>query len=442
MEVLIKQMTILGEQMLNDNQTGFSNDNKNISEQGSFEKGSGCLLTLEDKGWNLLAEEVSFPIAVINEVSLLNNAKWMQKFSDNSDVKLAPHGKTSMAPELFKLQLEQGCWGISLATVPQVINAYTSGVKRIILANQLVGKYHFKLIADLLLEGSLTLYCFVDSIENALQLDEYFTQRGVSLNILIELGVDGGRCGWRDLDDMSALVDVISQSQSLQLCGVSFYEGVIHGNEAQAKICQFIDKVKKLTHDLVTRDVFAYQEVIITGAGSAWYDVVAKQLMADADDNNIKYQIIIRPGCYLIHDTGIYQTAQEQVLERSKMACDVTGELISSLELWAYVHSIPESGFAIIGLGKRDTAFDAGLPTPEYVYRPGDISPIKVGDSWQVIDIMDQHCMMKIPEKTSLLEGDIVIFSSSHPCLTIDKWRHIGIRDENFVVNKTIATFF
>ena len=108
------------------------------------------LNTLTNKGWNLLAEEVSFPIAVINEKYLLNNAKWMQEFSDKSFVKLAPHGKTSMAPDLFKVQLEQGCWGISLATVPQVINASQHGISRIILANQLVGLHHMQLIADLL----------------------------------------------------------------------------------------------------------------------------------------------------------------------------------------------------------------------------------------------------------------------------------------------------
>ena len=215
-----------------------------------------------------------------------------------------------------------------------------------------------------------------------------------------------------------------------------------HGKEEQAKICQFIDKVKKLAIDLVTLNAFASSDVIITGAGSAWYDVVAKQLMADAEHYSIKYQVIIRPGCYLIHDTGIYQTAQSQVLERSQLACDVTGELISSLELWAYVHSVPEAGLAIVGLGKRDVAFDAGLPTPEYVYRSGDKLPVKVGETWQVISIMDQHCMMKIEVSSSLKPGDLVIFSSSHPCLTIDKWRHLGIINEHFLINKTIKTFF
>lgn len=407
-----------------------------------FEKGSGDTRNNVSRGWNLLAEEVSFPVAVINEQSLLKNAQWMQNFSENAQVKLAPHGKTSMAPELFKLQLEQGCWGISLATVPQVFNAYNSGVKCIILANQLIGQYHFKMIADLLERGDLTFYCFVDSIENAQQLDEYFSQRGITLNILIELGVVGGRCGWRDFDDISLLIDILTQSSSLKLCGLSFYEGVIHGKDAQENICQFIDKVKEVANKLIQANAFAHQEVILTGAGSAWYDVVAKQLMMNVDENSINYQVIIRPGCYLIHDTGIYQNAQTQVLERSQLACDISGELISSLELWAYVHSVPEPGLAIIGLGKRDVAFDAGLPTPEYVYRPGEQVPTKVSESWQVTHIMDQHCMMTIEPSASLKPGDIVIFSSSHPCLTMDKWRHIGIIDENFMVNKTIATFF
>jgi D-serine dehydratase len=67
---------------------------------------------------------------------------------------------------------------------------------------------------------------------------------------------------------------------------------------------------------------------------------------------------------------------------------------------------------------------------------------VKVDKSWQVKAIMDQHCMMEIGKDSSLKSGDLVVFSTSHPCLTIDKWRHIGISDENFVITKTIATCF
>ncbi|MGB0935958.1 MAG: amino acid deaminase [Colwellia sp.] len=412
------------------------------TESPVFDKGSGEWSKDINQGWNLLNEEVSFPVAVLNEKALQQNAQWMQKFSEDAQVLLAPHGKTAMAPALFKLQLEQGCWGISLATVPQVINAYNGGVKRIILANQLVGKYHFKLIADLLMQSDFTFYCFVDSIENAKQLDQYFSLRNVSLNILIELGVEEGRCGWRDLDNTTELIDVITQSKSLKLCGLSFYEGVIHGEKANDKICQFIDKVKSLANKLATLDAFEGNNVIISGAGSAWYDVVAKQLIQESEINKLNYQVVIRPGCYLIHDTGIYETAQSKVLERSQLACDVAGDLISSLEVWAYVHSVPEPGLAIIGLGKRDVAFDAGLPIPEYVYRPGDKFPIKANKNWRVKAIMDQHCMMEIDNSSSLKPGDLIIFSTSHPCLTIDKWRQLGIVNSNYIIDKTIATCF
>ena len=417
-------------------------NNEAYSQGRAFEKGSGCLTDLNNKGWDLLAEEVSFPIAVIKEKQLLNNAKWMQEFSDRASVKLAPHGKTSMAPELFKMQLEQGCWGMSLATVPQVVNTYEHGVNRIILANQLVGTYHMKLIADLLLTTDIEFYCFVDSIENIHALGKYFSGLNVSLNILIEIGVLQGRCGWRDTQNIDPLLDAIEQYPHLHLCGISFYEGVIHGNDAAEKIVTFINSICTMVGRLYSENRFDIKDIIVTGAGSAWYDIVSRELSSNKDTLGISYIPIIRPGCYLIHDKGIYQAAQNEIISRSQLACDISGELISNLELWAYVHSVPEPGLAVIGLGKRDVAFDAGLPIPEYLYRPGNKKPQAIEGGSEVINIMDQHCMMTFGSKTSLQPGDIVIFATSHPCLTMDKWRRIGLIDSNFVVKKTIETFF
>lgn len=410
----------------------------------AFEKGSGDRHTLSAKGWNILAEEVSFPIAVLREKDINHNAQWMQQFSEQAQVKLAPHGKTSMAPELFKLQLESGCWGMSLATIPQVVNAYHQGVKRVILANQLVGKFHCQQLLELLNDEDFEFYCFVDSIENAQWLGEYFADKNATLKVLIEIGVEGGRCGWRDLSNIHRLVESIGQYSQLQLSGISFYEGVIHGDDAESKIVEFIDNIKKLFIQLQHDKTFNQQEVIITGAGSAWYDVVAKQLTTNTASLN--FTPIIRPGCYLIHDTGIYQEAQNTVSQRSQLACDITdkigGDLTSSLTVWAYVYSVPESGLAIIGFGKRDAAFDAGLPTPELHYRPGDTKPNKSPSHWQLTKIMDQHCMMVIDENDDIKPGDIISFSTSHPCLTLDKWRKIAIINDEYCVTKQMTTYF
>ncbi len=405
-----------------------------------LEKGSGEPHTLPTHGWNLLAEEVSFPVAVLDQKALHNNAQWMQQFCDDAQVKLAPHGKTTMAPELFKTQLEHGCWGLSLATVPQVVNAYRHGIKRVILANQLLGAFHFKQMAALLLDPEFEFYCFVDSVENVDALGRYFSQHSVRVNILIELGVEGGRCGWRDTKNLARLTDAIAQHPSLSLCGLSFYEGVIHGESAESAVIDFVENSVSAFESLKQKGCFSDEEPIITGAGSAWYDVVASVLAKRSQTLN--FTPVLRPGCYLIHDTGIYQDAQQTVMERSRLACDIEGDLASSLSVWAYVHSVPEPGLAIVGLGKRDAAFDAGLPMPQQHFRPGRKEPTASPSHWQTVKMMDQHCMLNIGLDDDVKPGDLIRFSTSHPCLTFDKWRRIGIVDDHYTITQQIETFF
>ena len=65
-------------------------------------------------GWNLLREDLSLPAAVLYKDRILHNLNWMQQFINRYHVQLAPHGKTTMAPRLFELQLQGGAWGITL----------------------------------------------------------------------------------------------------------------------------------------------------------------------------------------------------------------------------------------------------------------------------------------------------------------------------------------
>ena len=208
-------------------------------------KGSGNPQSLTKTGWHILREEVSFPVAVLSQSAISNNAKWMSEFCQEANVNLAPHGKTTMAPELFKMQLEHGAWGITLATVAQVLNAANHGVTRIILANQLVGKYHFEQIAQLLETTDVEFYCFVDSVENAKQIGAFFDVRNTPINILLEIGTQGGRCGWRDVSNADAFLAVCEQHPSLKFSGIGFYEGslgaVTHSKKSQHLLKTFIN---------------------------------------------------------------------------------------------------------------------------------------------------------------------------------------------------------
>src|SRR5581483_6268476 len=108
---------------------------------------------------------------------------------------------------------------------------------------------------------------------------------------------------------------------------------------------------------------------LLSGAGSAWYDVVAEEFSKRNFGDSV--EIVLRPGCYLTHDAGIYRTAQQRILQRNKIAAQMQSRLQPALQIWTYVQSIPEKQKAIVALGKRDAAFDAGLPVPALHYRAG-----------------------------------------------------------------------
>ena len=148
---------------------------------------------------------------------------------------------------------------------------------------------------------------------------------------------------------------------------------------------------------------------------------------------------------------GIYQQAQQDVLKRSALACQVDGELHNALEVWAYVLSRPEPQLAIIGLGKRDMAFDAGLPLVSQHFRPDPEStqhqslehrPKAADARMQISKMMDQHALLQLPADCDLAVGDMLSFAGSHPCLTLDKWRYLAVLDEDFQVRRWYETFF
>ncbi|MEC7309189.1 amino acid deaminase [Vibrio crassostreae] len=405
-----------------------------LTERG--QKGRAISQT-ENGVYRLVDEDISLPVAIIKQSALTNNLNWMQSFADHHQVKLSPHGKTSMTPAFFRQQLENGAWGITVATPAQAEVAAMAGAKRIIMANQLVGKTNMAIVEQLIREFNVDFYCCVDSPVNVQQLSQHFANTEQTLKVLIEFGVPGGRCGCRSPQEVLELAQVIQDTPTLSLAGIEVYEGVIHGDNAEQDIRTFLNQALTSVESLASDGLITGQP-IITGAGSAWYDVVA-ECLANLTDS----LAIIRPGCYAIHDTGIYLDAQSKVLQRAQAnqgyACELGGDLESALEVWAYVISRPEPAKLVIGLGKRDVAFDAGLPIAERGYRNGEAISVK---GLTATAVMDQHTFVETDGSSEIEVGDMIAFSTSHPCLTFDKWRYIAISDDEHQVSHWVETCF
>ena len=389
-------------------------------------------------GWNLLREDLSLPAAVLYEDRIAHNLSWMKRFVEAYGVRLAPHGKTTMAPRLFEMQLESGAWGITLATAQQTQVAYAHGVRRVLMANELIGKENMAIIGRLIEDPGFEFYCLVDSGAQVDQLGAYFSAVGRRLNVLVELGVSGGRAGVRDEDQLRSVIAALEcRSNSIVLAGVEIYEGVL---DDESSIRSFLERAVAVTRSLIDEKLLQRTPAILSGAGSAWYDVVAE--VFSAAGFGISVEIVLRPGCYVTHDVGAYREAQTKILERNPIARKMNAGLVPALQVWAYVQSIPEEDRAILGMGKRDAAFDAGLPVPAQHFRPGDTGPRPAPAHWTVTKMMDQHAYMRITAGDDLRVGDMIAFDISHPCLTFDKWRLLPILNVDYQVVDLVQTFF
>ncbi len=397
------------------------------------------------QGWALLEGNLSLPLAVLKQSALAHNLDWMQRFCKSKNLDIAPHGKTTMSPELFQMQLKAGAWGISFANVFQAGLGIRHGVNRIIIANQVFQHADLEALAALLQEHpKVTVYFLVDSMA---QLDAIDTWRirsasQLPLTVLIELGIEGKRTGCREAEQALALARRIKATAGLSLCGIECYEGALatcsHDHDQMA-VAALMTRVQNFAEACVLENLFESDEILLTAGGSAIFDLVADRLMPLL---NRPARGIMRSGCYLTHDHVHYKKMLTCVAERLQLR----ETLKPALEVLSSVQSCPEPGLALLSMGKRDVSFDLDLPVPLWRAGLGEISTRSVPAHWHITALNDQHAYLHFdalaPQEEKPFVGQIVGSGISHPCTTFDKWRWMPIVDDQYKVIDAISIHF
>lgn len=400
------------------------------------------------KGWNILAEDLPLPVAVLKRSALFHNGRWMADFLKLSGAVIAPHGKTTMSPQLFDRQLADGAWAITLATVHQIQVARHFGIDRVVLANQLVGRQAIRYVLDeLARDPGFEFYCLVDSVDGVEILARAARAHPVArpLNVLLEGGTFGGRTGCRDqATALEVARAVAAAAPDLALRGVEGFEGLIHGKtdaEQDQMVSEFVAFLAGIAGACAREGLFADGPVLLSAGGSAFYDLVVDGFgRAEIGRETI---LLTRSGCYLTHDSALYKDFFARLETRTPAVAQLGEGLKPALQLWAYVQSRPEAEKTVLTLGRRDASFDAGPPVPELWFRPGTHArPTPFGEGCKVTELNDQHTHMTVPAESPLAVGDMVAFGVSHPCTTFDKWQYMFIVDDNYRVVSAIRTFF
>jgi len=399
------------------------------------------------QGWNLLHEDLPLPAAILKTDILHHNSQWMTAFLGASNAVIAPHGKTTMSPQLFDDQLRDGAWAITVATIAQLQVCRRFGHQRILMANQPVGRQAVRyIVGELAADPKFELYVLADSVAGIEALANEAERVGLPhpVNLLLEGGTQSGRTGCRTMEGAMALARAIRQRAPwVALRGIEGFEGTVQGEtpaEKTANARDFIDFLGAVASACQEEGLFAPGPVILSAGGSTYYDLVVEGF-AKADINDAK--LVTRSGCYLSNDSALYKTAFEDVRARSETARSVTGGLAPALEVWTYVQSLPEPGKAVLTAGRRDLSHDAGLPVPQTWYRPGTAdAPQAIGPGISTLRLHDQHAEITIPDDCPWQVGDMISLGISHPCTTFDKWQVLFLVDADYNVTGAIRTFF
>jgi D-serine dehydratase len=399
------------------------------------------------RGWSLLSEDLPLPAAIIRRRALEHNSRWMRSFLERSGALICPHGKTTMAPQLFARQLADGAFGITVATAQQLMVARRFGVARVLMANQLIGRQAIRtVLTELADDPGFEFLCLIDSVRGVERLaEEAFAFRlDRPLQVLLEVGAPGGRTGARSLGQALEVARAAAAAPELALVGVEAFEGLIREATPEAsarKVEELLDFVVETALACAGDNLFAPGPVLLSAGGSAFFDRVAQRFRAANLDREVK--IVLRSGCYLTHDSKMYRKLFAELCERTPEARDIGPGLRPALEVWAYVQSVPEPGLAIATIGRRDVSYDVDLPVPEQWFRPGlHERPQVMGEGFQVTKLNDQHAYVTMPADGPLEVGDMVSFGISHPCTTFDKWQLLYVVDDDYRVVEAIRTFF
>ena len=310
--------------------------------------------------------DLPFPVAVLKETALAHNLAWMADFTRATGVLLAPHGKTTMAPQLFARQIEAGAWGITFATMQQVSVGVASGLRRIILANQLIGREDIAQARHLVASTpGLELHFLIDSIAGLELLEGGSAPRGQApLNALLEMGLAGSRTGCRTADEAMRLARAMAASPAVRLSGVECFEGLsVTGDGAADPIVvdRWIRAVQEVARQCDAEELYGTPEITLSAGGSAVFDLVARGLPMQLSR---PVRTILRSGCYVTHDSGFYERFLRHVIARSGAPWSEREALKPALEVWTQIQSRPEPDLAILAFGKRDASFDLELPDP------------------------------------------------------------------------------
>ncbi|MCQ4636428.1 alanine racemase [Anaerovorax odorimutans] len=341
-------------------------------------------------------QELPDPCLIVDLDKLDYNINLMQDYiSHNTSCVLRPHIKTHKCPAIANMQIAAGAAGITCAKIGEAEVMAMSGIKNILIANQIVSEPKIKVLAGLN-RYSEVMVC-VDQKKNIDDLDYWAGAFGAKIPVLVELDIVQDRCGVRTAEETLELARYVCQKTNLIFKGMQAYEGRFpddcFSEESKKAFSKettgFATEVKKYLEDS------GIQVDILSGVSTSTvkYATQIPQGMTE-----------VQAGSYVFmesaYDPEVIGLPFKQSLYIVTKICSIYGDRI------------------VLTAGEKSITNDQG-------------KPLLLDDPQTGMDLNEEHCLVDMTEKLKdCAVGDTMLVIPSHCCTTVNLHDNLfGVRN-------------
>ena len=316
--------------------------------------------------------------ALILDLDLMEkNIKRMAEYFRGKKAKLRPHVKNHKTPIIALKEIEAGAVGVAVAKLEEAEVFAWSGIKNIMVVNQIVTEDKIERLVNL--AKHVELIVAVDNADNVAKLASWAERKGSKLGVVIEVDIGQHRAGVKPGAEALELARKIVASKALEFRGLAGYEGQVSLMKDPAE--RKVEDEKALRQLVVTRDLLEENKIpveIVSAGGTGVYNIAGEY-----------------PGITEVQ-AGSYVT-----MDVAYRDCGI--DFDCALSILSTVTSVPSEDRAILDAGLKSVTTNQGLPEVKGV-RGVEVS--KLSAEHTHLKLAQNHTPLKVGDKVEILPSD------------------------------------
>ncbi|WP_162141002.1 DSD1 family PLP-dependent enzyme [Fodinicurvata sediminis] len=326
--------------------------------------------------------DILTPDLVVMEEAFNKNMAHFRSIVSNR-ISHRPHCKMHKSSIIAQKQLKEGnSKGVCCQTLSEAEVLSENGIKDIFITNQIVNKNKINILSELN-KYSYIKIC-VDNANNIKDINEISKNKGIRIDLMIEINCGGGRCGVNSYDEFHGQYKLIEEMEHVNFKGVQAYNGSSqHVYEREERHRESERTYSMIREYLRCLDKENHEDIEISGGGTGTLEFdIESGLFTET-----------QAGSYLFMDMDYARVAGDS--EKG------VGGFDNSLFVITSVISKPSPEIAVCDAGLKSHSVDSGYPLVH-------------GDTGlTVIGVSDNHCVVK-DESNSLNINDRILLIPGH----------------------------